>query len=424
MSVLRVLSRHAPFRALWAGQSLSLLGTAVTEIAVPLTAAVYLEASPFEMGLLTACGYLPWLIIGLPAGAWVDAGSKRRTLILSDLVRFALLLAVPLAAWADVLHMSMLLVIVLCVGVCTVFYESAASATIPRLLPDDALIEGNSLIRLSHSVSFVAGPGLGGSLVGLLTAPVALVADALSYLASAFYMRKVPDEKPEPRDGTERRGMSSELSEGLGVLFGSKHLRAAVLSTAMLAMANGIFSPVYILFLTRDLDITPSLVAVPYMVFGAGSIAGSFLAGPVGRRFGFGPALVTAGIVNGLISLAIPLLGVRGLPLALIVAPWLFFGLIGPVYGSLVQTLIQSAAPKDMLGRISSSSNFVAWGCQAVAALIGGGLGSALGLRATLYVSCCVYLAAPVFLFCSPARRLRKPPPRPEAAPSQSTAAQ
>lgn len=405
MRILQVLTRNAPFRNLWAGQSISLLGTGVAELAMPLTAAVHLHATTFQMGLLGACLFLPWLLVGLPAGAWVDRSSPRRVLVAADLARCALVAAVPTAAWLGVLGYELLLGIVFLTGLCTVFAESASAAVLPRLLDDDLLVEGNSLIRLSHSVSFVAGPGLAGWLIGVLTAPIALVVDAVSYLASALFVRRLPhfDRKPAPAGSR----LTEELLDGLKLLWRSRYLRPAVTATAVLSLANGLFAPVYILFLVRTLKLSPALVAVPYIVFGAGAIAGSLLAGPIRRRFGFGPALIVSGVLNGLVTFGIPLVGEPPVPLVIVVAPWLVFGLVAPVYGSLAQTLLQKAAPVEMLGRISSSASFLSWSCLSISAVLGGTLGTVLGLRSTLLVSCFVYLASPLFLIFSPARSLR-----------------
>jgi MFS family permease len=403
--ILRVLTRNAPFRNLWAGQSISLLGTGVTELAMPLTAAVLLRASTFQMGLLGASLFLPWLLVGLPAGAWVDRRSPRRILVTADLARCVLLAAVPTAAWLGVLGYELLLGIVFLTGLCTVFAESAAAAVLPRLLDEDLLVEGNSLMRLSHSVSFVAGPGLAGWLIGVLTAPIALVVDAASYLASALFVRRLPDF--DRKSASARSRLTEELLDGLKLLWRSRYLRPAVTATTVLALANGLFAPVYILFLVRTLELPPALVAVPFIVFGAGAIAGSLLAGPIKRRFGFGPALIVSGVLNGLVTFGIPLAGDPPVPLVIVVAPWLVFGLISPVYGSLTQTLVQKAAPVDMLGRISSSASFLSWSCLSLAAIVGGTLGTVLGLRSTLLVSCFVYLASPLFLIFSPARSLR-----------------
>ncbi|WP_280690635.1 MULTISPECIES: MFS transporter [unclassified Kitasatospora] len=419
--MVNTLRRQARFRNLWIGQSISVMGTAVTEIAMPLTSAVYLKVSTFQMGLLSALGFLPWLVIGLQAGSWVDRSSHRRTLILTDLLRFGLLAIVPICAWCHVLNFMGLAFVVLCVGVCTVFANSASSAVLPELIDEEQLVEGNSLTRLSQSVSYVAGPGLGGWLVGVLTAPVALVVDSLSYLVSALFMFRLPEQEarkqPERRETTLRQ----DIGEGLRTLFGNRYLRPAVLSTGALALGNGIFGPVYILFLTRTLGLAPSLVAVPFMVFGAGAIAGSLSAASIGRRFGFGPTLIVAGLLNGLASFAFPLLGHRPVSVLVVSAPWLLFGFIAPVYGSLTQTLIQSASPAGMLGRISSASSVLSWGLLAVSAVLGGWLGTAVGLRGSLLICCGAYLASPLFMIFSPARSLRKPQ---EAKPVDAEAAE
>lgn len=413
MKAHQVLTEQPNFRRLWIGQSASFLGTAVSEIAIPLTAAVYLDASPWQMGLLVALEFLPWLLVGLLAGVWVDRRNRKRIMVSADLLRFGLLAIIPLTAWAGVLRMELLLVIVLAVGVGNVFFESAASAVIPQLVRKDLLVEANSLVRLSHSVSFVGGPGLGGWLVHVLTAPIAVVVDAFSYLFSAFFVGRVRLEA-QPSTGDADRKIAAEISEGVRTVLRHRYLRPAVIATATLAFANGIFAAVYIIFLLREVGLNPALVALPYMVFGAASVAGALVAGTVSRRIGLGPSMVVTGALCGVATLVIPMLDGPPVNLVFMLLPWLVFGAISPIYGSTMQTLIQTATPARLLGRVLATSNVLSWGSQSLAALLGGALASLIGPRGALFVACFFYLLAPALMFFSPARSLREAPDIPE----------
>lgn len=228
-------NRHplpADFRRLWTADTVSQAGSAVTLLALPLVAIGALDATAFEAGLLVMSEYLAFLLIGLPAGAWVDRLRHRPVMIAGDLGRAALLLSVPAAAWLDVLSLPQLYAVAFGMSVCTVFFDVAAQSALPRLVDADRLADANVRLETTRNITQVGGPGLAGALVGALTAPVALAADAASYLLSAFLVSRVrrPEPRPAARGGT---GLRAEIAEGLRFLLGDRTLRAITAASAV-----------------------------------------------------------------------------------------------------------------------------------------------------------------------------------------------
>jgi MFS family permease len=423
MKIARTLRAEPEFRRLWSGQALSLVGTTVTDLAIPLTAAAYLHASAVEMGVLGAMEFMPWLLFGSLAGVWVDRLPRRRVMLTADLARAFVLLVVPVAAWCGVLHIWMLLAAAFLVGLGLVFFDSAASALLPGIVRPDAIMECNAALRLNQAVGWTAGPALGGWLVYMLTAPVALLADAASYLWSALFVRGISEPVHESGSG-RRTGLWREMREGGGIVLRSPTLRSVILATAALSLANGMFISVYILFLNRDLGLNPALVAAPYFVFGLAAVAGSLAATGVVRRLGFGRTLIAMGLLNVVATVAMPLIAGRPFTLVRVVLPWVLSGFVTPVFGSTVQTLMQSAAPPRALGRVSATSNMLGWSCIPIGSLIGGVLGGQIGFRATLFAATAPYLAAPILLLFSPARSLTAPPVPPDEGDAEQPTAE
>jgi MFS family permease len=410
MSFVHTLRSEPHFRKLWLGHALSLIGTTVTDLALPLTAAVYLGATPVQMGLLGAMDGLPWLFGGLVAGALVDRWPRRRVMLVTDLLRAAIILIVPLMAWRGGLHFWTLAAVAFCMAAGLMFYDTASNALMPSLVNPSSLMDANAAIRLNMSVGWMVGPGIGGWLVAVLTAPFALIVDAASYLWSAFLVSRIP----EPPREVEGRGKGkpsiwADIVEGAKTVLHNGMLRAVVGGTALLALANGIFVAVYILFLTRDLDLPAWAVAVPYVAMGIAAVFGSLTVSRLTKRFGLGPTMIAAGFLNVLATLAIPLtpVGAR-IILVWVLLPWLISGFVTAVFSSAMSTVVQTAAPSQLLGRVSATMSVLSWSCMPLGSLIGGVLGASIGLRATLFVTIAGYTAAPLLMLFSPAVRARE----------------
>lgn len=407
------LWRHPDFVRLWAGQTVSLFGSAVTEIGLPLTAIVLLGASAAEMGVLRAVEYLPFLLVGPFVGVWVDRRRRRPLLVAADLGRAALLASVPVAWWLGRLTVEQLYVVAFLVGGLTVVFDVSYQSFLPTLVGREQLAEGNSKLEVSESVAQMSGPGLGGVLLQVLTAPVALLVDALSFVLSALCLGSIRAREPAPRPREDQAGIWREIGEGWRLLLRRPELRAMAGYAGGQQLGMNALLTVYLLYLSRELRLAPALIGLLVVAAGPGTLLGATVAGPLGRRFGLGPTLVVSALLTGAGALLIPLAdGPRALRLGLIAAGWFLLGL-SSVYDILALSLRQAITPERLRGRVNASMSVVFWGAMPFGALLGGLLGQTFGLRPALMAGAVATLLASLWVVCSPLRSLRELPPAP-----------
>lgn len=418
---LNGLWRHGNFLKLWVGQTISVFGSSITGLAIPLTAAIALRATPLEMGILGAAGTAPFLLIGLFAGAWVDRMRRRPILIYSDIGRALLLAIIPLAALLGLLRMELLYVIEFLVGVMTVFFEVAYQAFLPALISREHLVEGNSKMEISRSTAQIAGPGLAGLLIQAVTAPVAIIVDALSFLVSAVSLALIRTPEPAPAAKAEHASIWSDIGEGLKLVLGNPLLRPIVACTATTNLCSGMWSAVLVLFATNTLGLSPAQQGLIFSLGAPGTLLGALVAGRVAKRLGLGQTIIGSALLGGLGGMLLPLAGM--LPAAgtaLMVASQLVVGAGFVIYNINQVSLRQAITPDRLLGRMNASIRFIVWGILPIGALIGGVLGQRLGIFPTLVISSLGQLLAFLWVLCSPVRSLREQPapveePAPEA---------
>lgn len=416
------LWRHPDFVRLWAAQTVSLFGSAVTAIALPLTAIVLLGASAAEMGILRAVEYLPFLLVGPFVGVWVDRRRRRPLLVAADLGRAALLASVPVAWWLGRLTVEQLYVVAFLVGGLTVVFDVSYQSFLPTLVGREQLAEGNGKLEVSESVAQMGGPGLGGVLLQVLTAPVALLVDALSFVLSALCLGAIRAREPAPRGREDRAGLWREIGEGWRLLRRRPELRAIARYAGSQQVGMNAMLAVYLLYLSRELRLGPAPIGLLVVAAGPGTLVGAVVAGPLGRRFGLGPTLVGSALLTGVGAGLIPLAdGPRPVHLGLIAAGWFLLGL-SAVYDILALSLRQAVTPERLRGRVNASMSVVFWGAMPIGALLGGLLGQAIGLRLALAAAAFATLLASLWVVCSPLRSLRELPATADEPPASATA--
>ncbi len=405
------LWRHPDFLKLWAGETISLLGSQVTLLALPLVATVTLAATPVQMGILGTLQYIPWLIVGLPAGAWIDRMRRRPIMIAADLIRAALLGSIPIAALAGILQVGHLYLVAFLVGVMNVFFDIAYMAFLPSLLPGDALMEGNAKLQTSASIAEIAGPGLAGVLVQWLTAPVAFAADAFSFAVSALSLAWIGGREAAPMRAPGRGHVAGEIREGLRFVFSNPILRAFAAASMITNFFIDMHLAVYVMFAIRVLNFSPVLIGGIYAVGSLGGLLGSVLADRLPKHLGLGPVIVGTQILVTAAVLAIPLAG--GFPelavpvITLAQALW-GFGVV--VYVVNTVSLRQIITPPHLQGRAAASLRFVSWGIAPLGFLFGGILGEWIGLRETLIAAALGPALSVAWILLSPVAGLRGPP--------------
>lgn len=409
------LRRNRDFKRLWAGQAVSQLGSQITLLALPLVAIRTLDASAFEVGVLAAAETAPFLVIGLPAGVWIDRWRRRPVLVVSDVGRAAVLATVPLAFALDVLTMGHLYVAALLTGVLTVFFDVAYQSYLPALVPRAELVEGNSRLELSRSAAQVVGPGVGGVLVQLVRAPMAVAADSVSFLISAAFIKGIrTDEAPPPAAAqAAATTMRRSIGEGVRYVMGHPLLKRVAMCTGAFNLFSAIGMAVFLLYAVRELGIDPAVIGLVFSIGSVGFVVGATLTRRITRRLGVGRALVLAAFVQGAAFALVPLAPQRA-PLPFFMVAFALETCAAPVYNITQISLRQSITPAHLQGRMHATMRFVVWGTLPLGALLGGSLGHTLGLRPTLWISAVGGTLAALPLVGRTFGRLREIPQEPQ----------
>ncbi|MBM4407635.1 MAG: MFS transporter [Chloroflexi bacterium] len=404
------------FRRLWFGESVSQLGGQITYLALPLAAALLLNASPTEMGVLGALVLLPYLVLSLPIGVWVDRVRRRPILVWSCCAMAGAFLLVPAASMTGNLSMWVLYFAALVSGAGGLLFDVAAQSYLPTLIERRQLVEGNSKLELSRSAAQVVGPGLGGALVTFLSAPIAILVNSVALFVTAFMVLVIGRPEPPPRPG-RRPGMGQEMREGLRLVVGNRTLRAIVGTMATYFFFDAMLMAVFILFASRDLGLGAGYIGLVVALGNLGFIAGALVAAPVARWLGLGRALIAAIFSSSCFGLLVPLATPEtALPLLVVARLGTSFGL--PIFMVNQISLRQSITPDRLLGRLTGTIKFLAVGVAPVGALVGGVVGSALGVQMAVTIAAAGSLISVAWLLFSPVRDLRVAPPawKPEAA--------
>jgi MFS family permease len=398
------------FRKLWVGQAISQLGSNITGVALPLTAVLVLKASPLQMGLLSGAGAAAVLIFGLFAGAWVDRLHRRPILIGADLGRAVVLGIIPVAAMLRRLTMGDLYLVAVASSTLTVLFDVSYQAYLPSLIERENLLAGNSRLALTESIAGIAGPGIAGTLVQLITAPLALLFDAASFVCSALSVWLIGKREPAPARTVEAH-IGREISEGLGASWRDPLLRALAGRKATSAFFLGFGSSLYFLFATRELGLTAGLLGIIIAIGGTSGLFGAVLAEWLVGRFGFGRTFLGSAVAIGMAMFLVPLAhGSAAVCSTFLIAAQLG-DLAWPVNTISEQSLRQAITPDRLLGRVNSSMHLLFHGVLPLGALAGGAIAQAMGIRQALLIGAIGVLLSTMWLVFSPVRRLRELPP-------------
>lgn len=368
-------------------ETISQVGTGVTLLALPLVAIKVLDASAPQVGALTAIEFLPFIVVGLPAGVWVDRLRRKPVLVVGDMGRALVLASIPIAYAFDVLTIWQLYVVAFTAGVLTVFFDVAYQSYLPSLVEKDMLADGNSKLEISRSGAQIAGPGIAGGLISVASAPGAIVVDSVSYVLSALAITRICTvERHEPVPKVDRPRMRTEIAEGLRYVLGHRLLRPVAMATATSNLFGSMGQAVIVLFMVRTLDLSAGLIGLLFALGNVGFLIGAASAASCNRAIGVGRTIVVSIGIGGPVSFLIPL-ATLGLPMVWIAASLMAFSFSGVVYNISQVSLRQAICPDRLLGRMNASMRFMVWGTMPIGAGIGGVLGGAVGLRATLFIA-------------------------------------
>ncbi|HUZ54948.1 MAG TPA: MFS transporter [Streptosporangiaceae bacterium] len=405
------LLRDRAFRRYWSGQTVSLFGDQISSIALPLLAVLVLRASPAQMGFLAALLWLPSLLFGLHAGAWVDRrGKRRRTMIGADLCRAVLLASIPVSYAFGVLTLWQLYGVALGVGLFSVLFTVSDPSLFVSLVPDDRYVEGNSLIYGSRALSFVGGPSVGGALVQFLTAPLAVLADAASFVGSAFFLARIHPEEPpaaEPGKGT--------LTAGARFIKDSAIVRASLSAVAVINFFNFVFFALFVLYATRYLHVAPGLLGLVLGIGAIGGVLGALVTKRLAAWLGVGRVYTISCLVFTAPLVLVPLAGgPRLLVLGMLMAAEFISGFGVMVLDISVGAIFSAVIPDHLRSRVSGAFQAVNYGTRPLGALAGGFLGTLIGLRPTLWIAAIGGMTGFLLLLPTPLPRFRMPAGSPQ----------
>ncbi|QCT04331.1 arabinose efflux permease family protein [Paenibacillus algicola] len=398
------------FLKLWTGQSLSMFGSQITAMALPLIAALSLKSSPLQMGILHAVEYAPFLLFGLVAGVWVDRLPKRPLLIAADFSRAALLMSIPILAWVGLLNFFYVCLVAFVVGVCTTFYSIGYQSILPYMLRKDLLVDANAKMELSRSAAGVTGPGLSGLLVQWLSGAVAIVLDAFSFLISGLLTCRVQvDEPPRQVKPSLLSGLSREIGEGMRLVFQNHYLRSIAACSATFNFFYNMILAVIIVYTTRTLGFSPAEIGLVMTLGSLGAVLSVVFSGRLVARFGLGPVIAGSALGQGLGFLF--LFGAAGTKTAaflMILLSMFIVSLTTTVYNVAQISFRQSITAPDMLGRMNATMRFVVWGVIPLGALSGGALGTWIGLYETICAAACGGALSFLWIWSSPVRTVQE----------------
>ncbi len=414
------LLRHHDFRRLCAANAISKVGTGISNLALPLFAVITLHASTFEVSMLNTLQTVAYLLIGLQAGAWCDRMRCRPVLVFADLGRAIALGSIPIAAAFGAVTMWHLYLAVFVAGTLTVFFDVAHQSYLPRLVERHDLIQGNATLRASMSVSALIAPSLAGYLVQRFTAPVAILVDALSYVWSAIWLKTIRRGEPDTYRHVQQN-LREEILEGARLVFGNPVLRAIGLNNAMTSLCQSAYMAIAVVFLVREVHLSPSSIGLLGSLSVIGALAGAVLATRLASTVGAGRILWITALINGLAFLCYPLTD-SGWRLAFTMVAGFVTSACLMVVVVVQVSFQQMLCPDHLLGRMNATINFLYWGAAPLGSLLAGGVAQAIGLRPTLWLAAVGMLLAAGWLIASPLPTMRDLPTGDDGLPDASTA--
>ncbi len=411
------LWRHANFLRLWGGEAGAQIGSALGGIAIPVLAVAILGAGELEVGLLGAAGTAAFLLVGLPAGAWIDRALKRRIMMRANLVRALALASIPVLWLSGILAMWQLLIVAAIVGIATVFFDIAYQSYIPVLVPRDRIADANGKLESTAQLAGVGGPAAGGAILAVVSAPLVLAATAFTYLLSFAALASIRDDE-RPRSTQDRRPLRTEIAEGMSFVWNNRLLRSIAACTSVTNLFSTLAMTMIPLLVLRDLAISPAMFGIALSVGAAGGLLGAMLAAPLARLLGEGTVIPLSAVLGGLALVPIALMpNLPDLAFPLLIGGMFVTSVSVLVYNIAQVSFRQRICPVPLLGRMNASIRFVVWGVLPIAAVLSGALSAAWGISTTLWIGVVGTLLASVFVVFSPLLTMR-------TLPNESVAAQ
>jgi len=415
------LWRHRDFVKIWSAATVSILGSQVTIIAVPFIALTMLGASVFQVSLLTAVEMLPFLLFTLPAGAWLDRVRRRPVLVAADIGRGVVLMSIPVAYVFHTLTMGQLYVVAFVAGTLTALFDVADQSYLPAILDRDDLVDGNAHLQVSYSVAQIGGPTLGGNLIAIIAAPIAITVDAISFFVSGGFISSIRRREEAPKRRLDESGlptsMRAEIAEGLGYVLGNRYLRPIAACTGISNLFAAALFSVFPVLIWRDLRLPPAFFGTVMGVASVGFLAGAGLSSRLPGAIGIGRTIAISASLGAPAFLLLTLTP-ASLDLAAVTlfVGWFVAGMSQVIYNVAQISLRQAITPSEMQSRMNATMRFIVWGTIPIGSLMGGAMATILPVRAALIFAALASFASAVPILLSPLRSLREMPASSEDA--------
>ena len=404
------LWRDRNFLTLWSGQALSQFGAQITELAIPVLAVLMLEATEWEVGVLNAAQVAAFLVVGLPAGAWIDRMRKRHVMIVADGVRAVALGTLPVLALLGALEIWHMIVVALIMGVATVFFDVSNQSIIPSLVRTNQIAEANGKLQSTEQLAGLAGPAFGGWLVGVLAAPLAIFITVGTYLASFVALLFTRDHE-QLRSPDDHKPLVHEIGEGLRWVFGNPLLRRIVGTTGVANFFGTFTTTLLPIFALRELGLTPQMFGIVFSLSAVGGLLGAIATPHIVKRIGEARAIPISAIAFCIAPLFLPAISlVPALAFPLLIVQFFVSSFTILLYNITQVTFRQRITPPRLLGRMNASIRFVVWGVMPIGALLAGALGTWIGTVPTLWIAACGELLAGLFVVIGPFWGMRELP--------------
>ncbi|POX37947.1 MFS transporter [Streptomyces sp. Ru73] len=403
------LGRHSDFNRLWFGQTVSNFGDKISLLALPTLAVVVLGGGAFEVGVLGALRFLPFVLLAPIAGLVADRVSRRTVMIVADLGRFVALATIPLAFALDSVSMTHVYIVAAVTGCLTTFFEVSYQSWLPQLIGTENLVEGNTKLQISRSVAEAVGAGAGGALIQLLGAARAITTDAFTFLVSLVALLVIRHR--DTRERTEERAASAkaELKEGLRTLFGNPVLRGLFTANVVVNLGAAMGDALLVVYAYKTLNLSPGQVGAAFAVMSVFVIVGAVLSEVVAKKLTLGRTLVLTAVVLGAGYILVPTGGATAGFVGLIVVQAVI-GFVSPMFDIHVLSLVQGVTPNEQMGRVSGSALSAVYGALSLGYFAGGALGEAVGLTAGLAVAGAVAVLGGLTLLAGPVARIKEMP--------------
>jgi MFS family permease len=399
------LWRHRPYLLLWLAETISQTGAQISLVAVPLTAITTLHAGPTEVGLLTALQYAPVFLITLVAGAWLDQHRRRPVLVVTNLARFLLIMLIPVSYLTDLLSLGLLYLVTFSVGLLTAVSDVAYLVYLPTLVSREQLIEANAKLEGVYSVAQIGGPGLGGVLVQLAAAPLALVANAGTYLLAALTFLGIRTPEAVERPERKRRPMRAEIADGLRAILGHRVLRLLAVQGAVYNLFEQIVLTLYLLFGVRDLRLGAGALGVILTTASVGGLLGALVARRAAAAFGTGRCIVGSMVVAAAGLVVVPLAPATPvLAIVVLITGFVVYGFGLGIFNVHSLSVRTALAPPGLLGRITATFRLIIYSTLPIAALLAGVVGNLVGIRAAIMLGAGPLLVLSILFWFSPVR--------------------